>query len=283
MNPRRNLWIGLQFVLLLGLPAYAGTLVEFRTSAGNFEVELYDQAKPVTVQNFLRYVTNNLYADCIFHRGVGNFVIQGGGFWVSNRTDLTNFDVYPVPAFAPITNEFKVGAFYSNAYGTIAMAKTSNPNSATSQFFVNLADNSASLDNTNNSGGFTVFGRVIGGTNVLNQLNVSHPTAGISVVNAGGVFAELPVLKTFSGPTIEANELVYVDISLLAVKIRKVAGGREISWNSVSNRVNYVEYTTNFPPTWTSLVSTNGTGSNITVLDNNLANNSSFYRVRIAY
>ena len=270
---------------MLVLPSLlAGTLVQFRTSVGDFEIELYDQAKPVTVQNFLRYVTNNLYADSFFHRGVGNGVIQGGGFWVSNRTDLVNYSVFPVPTFAPITNEFSVGPFYSNVYGTIAMAKSSDPDSATSQFFINLADNSSGLDNSADSGGFTVFGRVIGDTNVLNKLNASHPSAGIFIVNIGGAFAQLPLLTTALPPNIESNELVYADITVLAVRIHpKAGGGREISWNSVSNRVNYVEYTTHFPPDWQLLTSTNGTGGQITVVDNSAANQSWFYRVRISY
>jgi cyclophilin family peptidyl-prolyl cis-trans isomerase len=270
--------------LLMTQTGYSGTVVQFRTSIGDFEVELYDNDKPVTAGNFLRYVTNGLYADSIFHRGVGNFVIQGGGFWISNRTSLLGYSTLSIPTFPQITNEFKVGPFLSNVYGTIAMAKTSDPNSATSQFFINLVNNSASLDNTNNSGGFTVFGRVIGGTNILNRLNASLPTTAIQIVNVGGAFAELPLLISAAPPYIESNELVYVDISVLAVKIKLLAGGsREISWNSISNRVNYVECTTNLPPAWTLLTSTNGTGGQITVLDNSTFNPSRFYRIRIAY
>ena len=282
MSPR-NFLAPLLALTMLASTGFCGTLVQFRTTVGDFEIELLDRDKPVTVQNFLRYVTNGLYADCFFHRGVNNFIIQGGGFRVGNRSNLTNFTVNAIPSFPPITNEFKVGPFYSNVYGTIAMAKTSDPNSATSQFFINLANNSSSLDNTNNSGGFTVFGRVAGGTNVLNQLNVAHPTAAILLINAGGAFAELPVVKTFTGPSIESSELVYLDVSVLAVRIKLVAGGaREISWNSVSNRVNHVEYTTNFPPVWESLVATNGNGSQLRVSDNSDASPARFYRVRVA-
>jgi len=275
---------GLLAALLLTQTGYSGTVVQFRTSVGDIEVELYDNEKPVTVGNFLRYVTNGLYADSIFHRGVGNFVIQGGGFWISNRTSLLGYSALSIPTFAQITNEFKVGPFLSNVYGTIAMAKTSDPNSATSQFFLNLTNNSASLDNTNNSGGFTVFGRVIGGTNILNKLNASLPTTAIQIVNAGGAFAELPLLLSAAPPYIESDELVYVEISILSVKIKLLTGGsREISWNSISNRLNYVEYTTNFPPAWTLLTSTNGTGAQITVLDNSTVNPSRYYRIRISY
>lgn len=268
-------------VMLLTATGFAGTLVQFRTSAGDLAVELYDREKPITVQNFLRYVTNGAYSDCLFHRGIGGFVIQGGGYRVLNRASLTNYSVVTVATFPPITNEFRVGQTYSNAFGTIAMAKTSDPNSATSQFFINLGNNFG-LDDTNNSGGFTVFGRVISGTNVLNRLNASHPSSSISIVNAGGAFAQLPVLKSFVGPTIESDELVYVDVTALAVSIEAAgAGVQRISWNSVSNMMNRLEYSTNQPPVWRSLVETNGNGSRMHVLDGSGTNVWRFYRVRV--
>jgi peptidyl-prolyl cis-trans isomerase A (cyclophilin A) len=267
--------------LLQSSHAFAGTLVQFRTTVGDIAFELYDREKPVTVQNFLRYVANGAYSDCLFHRGVGGFVIQGGGYRIRDRASLTNYSVLAVATFPPITNEFGVGPMYSNTYGTIAMAKTSDPNSATSQFFINLANNSA-LDNTNNSGGFTVFGRVIDGTNALNRLNVAHPSSAISIVNAGGVFAELPVLKSFSGPTIESDELVYVDVTALTIAIETTdAGARLISWNSVSNLINRIEYSTNQPPVWRTLMSTNGNGGWMQHLDGSGTNQWRLYRVRV--
>ncbi len=163
------------------------------------------------------------------------------------------------------------------------MAKTADPNSATSQFFFNLTNNSSSLNNTNNSGGFTVFGRVVGGFDILDQLNAANPNAAIILVNAGGPFSELPLLKSFEGPTIESDEFVYVDVTALSVKISRLAEGkRAISWNSISNRVNYVEYTTNFPPMWQPLVATNGNGSQFEISDNS-GDARRFYRVRVAY
>src|SRR5262249_54764337 len=109
----------------------AGTLVQFRTTVGDFDVELYDVDKPITSRNFLRYITNGIYANSIMHRVVTNFIIQGGALAATNR-GTTNFALNMIPTFPPITNEFKVGKFYSNLYGTIAMAKTSDPDSATS-------------------------------------------------------------------------------------------------------------------------------------------------------
>ena len=154
-------------------------------------MELLDTEKPITVQNFLRYIDEGLYTDGFFHRSVHNFVIQGGGFAITNR-NTTNSSVTAIKTYPEILNEFKVGPLVSNTRGTIAMAKTSDPNSATSQFFVNLANNAASLDDTNNSGGFTVFGNVISGTNLFDVLNsfIGSTTIYTNVlVNAGGVFA----------------------------------------------------------------------------------------------
>src|SRR2546421_5216945 len=173
----------------------AGTLVQFRTTVGDFDVELYDNDKPVTTRNFLRYITSGLYTNSIMHRVVTNFVIQGGAFDVTNR-GTTNFALIYVPTFGPITNEFKVGKFYSNVYGTIAMAKTSDPDSATSQFFFNLANNSGSLDNTNNSGGFSVFGHVVSGTNALNAFRIGPTNHLVKKVNLGGILTECPVRYT---------------------------------------------------------------------------------------
>lgn len=278
-----------QIVLLLTLAlaamphAHAGTLVRFRTTVGDWDVVLFDADKPVTVQNFIRYIQSGSYQDSVMHRAVTNFVIQGGGFYVANR-GTTNAGLIYIPTFAPITNEFKVGPFYSNVYGTIAMAKTADPNSATSQFFFNLANNASALDNTNNSGGFTVFGRVLAGTNALNRLNPGPANTTINLANLGGVLAELPVLKPATTATATYNDLIYVDITLLSVQVNlRADGNREISWNSVSNRLNYVEYTTNFPPVWRLLVATNPPGGNLKVLDASTADPSRFYRVRVDY
>ena len=187
-----------------------------------------------------------------------------------------------------MTNEFNVGKFYSNAFGTIAMAKNSDPNSATSQFFINLTNNSASLDNTNNSGGYTVFGRVVSGTNVLEIFNHFKywtypwgvPAQATNLVLSqyySAPFGSLPLLN----PTITDTNLLFMDITLLQVAIQSAAGGCEVFWNSVAGMTNIVEFTTNLPPVWHTLAATNGNGSRLSVKDSAVASKR-FYRVRVA-
>ena len=179
------------------------------------DIELFDQTQPITAANFLNYIHSGRTENNIFHRSIPGFVVQGGGFrW-------TTTGVNPVPTFAAILNE----PGRSNLRGTIAMAKLGgDPNSATSQWFVNLADNSLNLDAQN--GGFTVFAQVVGaGMTVIDEV------AALPRVNAGGAFTDLPV-KDFSGSTINrvhtvetglAHELIYSvtsdDAALVGVAI----------------------------------------------------------------
>ena len=160
-------------LVLLGLhSSRAGTLAQFRTVFGDLEVELYDQQKPVTVQNFRRLVQSGAYQNTFFHRAVPGFVVQGGGYFTTRRFSTNDFappwsHLGRVPNFGSISNEFNVGPQFSNTNGTIAMAKLGgDPNSATCEWFFNLANNSANLDNQN--GGFTVFGRVVRDTGSTN-------------------------------------------------------------------------------------------------------------------
>ena len=274
-----------RFLLIFLLSAAgvgAGTLVQFRTTVGDFDVELFDTEKPLTTKNFLRYVQDGLYTNMILHRAVSNFVIQGGGVFVANR-GTTNVGWQYIPTYAPLSNEFKVGPFRTNAYGTIAMAKTSDPNSATSQFFFNLANNSASLDNTNNSGGFTVFGRIVSGTNILNRFNLRPPNTTIKVLNLGSVLSEAPVLYSANPNFVTYDDLIYCDVSLLNLLVAQSNNVRQVSWNSVSNKINYVEFTTNYPPIWQSLTNRTGDGSTLTINDSATNSARRFYRVRVTY
>jgi cyclophilin family peptidyl-prolyl cis-trans isomerase len=268
---------------------YAGTLAQFRTAFGDLEVELYDQDKPITVRNFIRYIQSGAYQDEFSHRLVPGFVVQAGGFQVVNRGS-TNAGIAPIPTFPPITNEFVVGRRFSNVFGTIAMAKQGgNTNSATSQWFINLANNTF-LDAADTNNLFVVFGRVIKGTNILNTLNTFQTYNGTQKSNIvtdvdpllGYAFfpnfATCPLLK----PALYETNLLFFDISLLQVSVKNVAGGREVSWNSATGLTNVLEYTTNFPPQWTALVRTNGNGNRFAVVDGSTATRR-FYRVRVEY
>lgn len=270
-------------LLLLSLnTAGAGTLAQFRTVFGDIELELYDQDKPVTVQNFKRYIQSGRYQDGFSHRLVPNFVIQGGGFTMTNR-GTGSPAILDVPTYPPITNEFSVGRRFSNTYGTIAMAKLGgNTNSATSQWFINLTNN-AFLDAADANNLFVVFGQVVRGTNILNILKNFQYWNGTQTSNLvydwGSPFETLPLLY----PSLAESSFLFVDVTLLQVTVKAVTGGgKEISWNSVSNKVNYVEFTTNFPPAWNVLLSTNGNGSTCKTVDSTPGSRR-FYRVRVAY
>lgn len=131
-------------------------MVKLKTSMGNIVIELNEQAAPVTVKNFLGYAEEGFYDGTIFHRVIPNFMIQAGGFTAEMERKQPH---------APIKNEFKL----SNVRGTIAMAKSGgDPDSATCQFFISLTDNSRNLDNQN--GGFTVFGKVVDGMDVVDAI-----------------------------------------------------------------------------------------------------------------
>lgn len=144
--------------------------VTIHTSAGDIRLELYPEQAPVTVENFLRYANDGFYEDTIFHRIISHFMIQGGGMTA---------DMKPKPTREPIVNEADNGL--KNLRGTIAMARTSEINSATSQFFINVELNGAldhvSKDNSR-SWGYAVFGRVIEGMEVVDNIRFSETGPG---------------------------------------------------------------------------------------------------------
>jgi cyclophilin family peptidyl-prolyl cis-trans isomerase len=133
-------------------------MIRFETSHGAFTVELFPKEAPITVENFLRYVDDGHFDGTIFHRIVPGFVIQGGGLSADFASKKTS---------APIQNEAKNGL--KNSRGTLSMARTSDINSATSQFFVNLKDN-AFLDHGPRDYGYAVFGRVTDGMDVIDKI-----------------------------------------------------------------------------------------------------------------
>jgi peptidyl-prolyl cis-trans isomerase A (cyclophilin A) len=138
--------------------------VKFSTSAGDIVVEVYPDKAPKTAANFLQYVRDKHYDGTIFHRVIDRFMIQGGGFDRNMAEKKTR---------APIAHEGReaYAKGLKNEIGTVAMARTGDPNSATSQFFINVADNTRTLDPPGpNAPGYTVFGRVVSGMDVVNKI-----------------------------------------------------------------------------------------------------------------
>ena len=178
-----------------------------------FTIQLFPSNAPVTVANFLEYINNGSYIDTLIHRvfALGqttnnlptNKIVQGGGFQSSNLNDI--FAIYETPTLSPIALEYSL----PNSYGTIAMARTSDPNSATSQFFINAGDNSDILG-TNNGGGYAVFGQVVG-----NGMSVVDKIAALTTYNLQGIYTNFPFSDTpLDGvtngqSTLNPNNLVY--------------------------------------------------------------------------
>ena len=170
-----NKLLGIVCALLLTTGAFAANpQVEIKTNFGAVTVELYPEKAPKTVENFLQYVKSGFYKDAIFHRVIPGFMIQGGGFSKAMEQK---------PTRDPVGIESNNGL--KNDAGTIAMARTQNPNSATAQFFINLSNNSFLNYNapTVRGYGYTVFGKVIKGMDVVENI-AKLPTG------AGGPFPQ---------------------------------------------------------------------------------------------
>lgn len=193
MQQRRTFFTGIAGVALLlcgllplhardaapvaGKPAQVAAVpkVALQTSMGKIVLELHPDKAPKSVANFLRYVEAGRYQDTIFHRVIEGFMIQGGGF---------NQAMVQQPGFAPIANEAANGL--KNKRYTVAMARTADPHSASSQFFINTSDN-ASLDHPSPDGwGYAVFGTVVEGQKVVDRIEQT-PTA------RQGAFQDVPV------------------------------------------------------------------------------------------
>ena len=194
----RTMLAAMALSVLLSLPVMAiADTVLIETPQGNIELELLTDDAPNTVANFLRYIDSGKYTRSFVHRSIPGFVIQGGGF-TFNGSGAPG--IFP---FETIDNEFKV----SNTRGTVAMAKIGGqPDSATSQWFINLADNSGSLDIDN--GGYTVFARVIG-----NGMAVADAISQLEVIDAQGSFTELPVIDYVTGKFITEANLAMTAVS----------------------------------------------------------------------
>jgi cyclophilin family peptidyl-prolyl cis-trans isomerase len=237
--------LGLCFCAAVAVTAVAAddaraTTVRFTSNVGTFDVDLFDTLTPLTVANFLSYVNAGLYNDSFIHRSVPGFVVQGGGYYINNAS------ISPVPTFPPIYNEFYSeqaalpAGTHINVRGTIAMAKIyGEPNSATSQFFFNLVDNSGigtGPGGTNifggldfQSGGFTTFGTVTGsGMDVLDAI------AGLPVANAGGSFTELPL--TGDGAPVLANLVTFSSVTVIPEPASAAMAGAALACVAASRR-----------------------------------------------
>jgi cyclophilin family peptidyl-prolyl cis-trans isomerase len=162
------------FILSTAAVVPAGALaadpqVDFKTSAGTIRVELYPAKAPKTVENFLQYVRDGHYNGTIFHRVIPGFMIQGGGM----KPDMSQ-----KPTRAPVPIESKNGL--TNDVGWLAMARTSDPNSATAQFFININDNKFLNYPGQDGYGYAVFGKVVDGMDVVNKI------AGVPTATRGG-------------------------------------------------------------------------------------------------
>ena len=146
-------------IAAITVPAMAAnTVVEMNTSMGKIEIELFNDKAPISTQNFESYIKDNFYNGTIFHRVIPGFMIQGGGM-DSRMIEKTTR--------APIRNEANNGL--KNTVGTLAMARTNNPNSASSQFFINVANNDF-LNKSGSNAGYAVFGKVVNGMDVVNKI-----------------------------------------------------------------------------------------------------------------
>jgi peptidyl-prolyl cis-trans isomerase B (cyclophilin B) len=164
-------------------------MITLQTSMGNISIELDTQNTPITAENFLSYAKNGHYDGTIFHRVMNGFMIQGGGFDSNMKQKETN---------ATIVNEAKTGK--ANKRGTLAMARTNDPHSASSQFFINVVDNPF-LDFKSESGngwGYCVFGEVVEGMDVVDKIKAVATTnrAGHQNVPVDNVIIEKVVVET---------------------------------------------------------------------------------------
>ena len=202
-------------VLLLGgllgpAPVMAVINVQIQTDQGDIDIELFNEEAPLTVKNFLNYYCDGDYKGTFIHRSAPNFVVQMGGFiFEPNNGDFFGAGTSHIPTDPPVVNE-PDPVNRSNIRGTIAMAKLGgNADSATSEWFVNLVDNSANLDNQN--GGFTVFGRVTG--NGMNTVDAIAALPRCEDIKPGtcGSFDTTPLVNFVLGDMVQPANLVKLD------------------------------------------------------------------------
>jgi peptidyl-prolyl cis-trans isomerase A (cyclophilin A) len=175
---KKMLGVVVVICLTAGIACAAGKknpVVVMETSLGNVKIELFEKEAPLSVKNFLEYANSGFYSGTIFHRVIPGFMAQGGGFTADRKQK---------PANAPIKNEAANGL--KNDRGTIAMARTSAPDSATAQFFVNVINNDMLNRPSPDGAGYAVFGKVIEGLDVVDKI------VSVKTTNVNMVFQNLP-------------------------------------------------------------------------------------------
>lgn len=182
-------FISIFYIILSILCNAENPKVLLETSQGNVTLELNQEKAPLTVKNFISYVEKKFYDNTVFHRIIDDFMIQGGGF--SNEDPPAQ-----KKPESPIKNEGKKSGL-SNIRGSIAMARTNDPDSATSQFFINVVDNSKGLDPGGYSPeGYAVFGKVIKGMDVVDKIKkVKTGTSRLKTLSGVGAMRDVPVDK----------------------------------------------------------------------------------------
>jgi cyclophilin family peptidyl-prolyl cis-trans isomerase len=206
-----------------GLPGVSGQVVQFDTVLGKFNVELLANAAPKHVANFLQYVAAGSYTNSFFHRSAaldsgGISIVQGGGYTWGGSSVSTIGKLSAVPL------EYNL----PNSVGTLAAARTSNINSATSEWYFNVRDNSTTLGPLN-GGGYTVFGRVIG-----SGMTVVSAIARLDRANAGGAFSELPVRNYTAGANLVTGNFVIVN-SIATIPVYPGSGTSVISFSGTNS------------------------------------------------
>jgi cyclophilin family peptidyl-prolyl cis-trans isomerase len=282
IDRRIALWALLLYTVC---PCFGATLATFQTSVGRMELELYDEDKPITVSNFVKYVTSGQFTNQFIQRWEPSFVIQGGGYRVTNTSNGPR--IVPVPTFGEIRNEYSSGRTFSNTNGTIAMARRDGAiNSATSQWFINLKENRF-LDTHDE--GFTVFGRVTSGYDILNLFIPSPPTNGnIHLLDLGASGLQtVPALEPITTVDQLFTNLIYVDIRLrrnLGLTLTPTRPGqRRISWNSVAGVANVLEFSSvSSFGNWTVYTNVPGTGGAMSFIDAS-GDPGRAYRVKLFY
>lgn len=219
-TPKSARFVGclcLALCLLAGPLCHGATIVSFTTNLGTFDVELFDDTMPVTVANFLRYVDSSRYDSTIIHRSTTYNpadiqIVQGGGF------ALTGSDLFYVATDAPIPLEDSG----RNFRGTLAMARTDDLNSATSQWFFNCTDNPG-LDSN-----YAVFARVVGNSG----LAVLDAMARVPAYDIGGAFTQLPVVQETSSGLIPIVVIKVERVSVSVTSFERVEQGFRINWST---------------------------------------------------